>query len=177
MNVVFSKLVIEKREGLLAFPLKDEPAWTNSAFGILKAASRSFLTVFLSFFDSGVSSEHALFLERKTKVRVHVNQRFRNGMPQSAGLRGNASSADRGANLKLAKGVGLFQGQFDLDTVRPERKVMLEASSVDRDLALPRFNPSPSDCVFPFSRCVLTLTCHACTFLECISLSIVAFFC
>jgi hypothetical protein len=111
----------------------------------LEAFPRTGLTGFLALLHPRIAPEQSLGLERSAKIRVHQQERPRNGEPRSASLAGSATAGGVDGEIVGVRQLHYLQWLKHRVLQGDRREIILKAFPVDVDLTAAGRHSDPRD--------------------------------
>jgi len=153
-----------KNAGLPAKPHRERRAQRHTrqlAFGELEPLTSALLTVLLALVTARIASEEARLLEALAQLTVELDQGASDSKTDRIGLTRDSTTMGEDQNIELVGHLRDEQGLTHRDTPGFGREILLEGTSVDRNVALSGPEEHTGDRLFAAagSKMLLNLRC------------------
>src|SRR4029079_43577 len=115
------------------------------ALGELRRLARLVQAGLLALDDAGVTREEALTLERDAHLRIRLDERARDAMPDGAGLTRRATPCDANAKVVGRRRLGDLKRRENHLAMEGAREVLVEGAAVDPRLTVAGSQDHASD--------------------------------
>src|SRR5258705_13788290 len=122
------------------------------ALGELRRLARLVQAGLLALDDASVTREEALALERDAYLRIRLDERARDTVPDRSGLPRGATARHANAQVVGRRGFGNLERRENHLAMESAREILVERAAVDPCLAVARSQDHAGDRCLPLAR-------------------------